>query len=184
MYTLPLRELGPEAVCLETACLYHIKGTGVLHASHLELAAPFLITFLILFVSTPLFSLIEKRLEEHYSFGWEPDELARVDAVRAPSTHALAMSWAIDAAQIPTIFGTPAAGIFILRKVFSDEFLIAYTGALASGLVIFIYFLTRVKIHGYVRHGVKLWGFRYSPLALAGMGLNLACAIAAPYLVR
>jgi hypothetical protein len=152
--------------------------------SKLELAAPFLITILIITVSVGVYNEIAQRLELYFAHDWTQEELDEVDPDRAPSSYALASVWAMDAAQIPTIIGTPAASLFILHKNYTTGFLVFYTGVLTFGLMFFFYFLRQVRIHRYSARGLRLAGFRISLLALGGIGFNGACAIIAAYVVQ
>ena len=152
--------------------------------SQLELAAPFLIMALIILVSVFIIHEVILKLEAYLAGDWTEAELLRIDADRAPSTHALAALWAIDAAQIPAIIGAPAASLFILRKAYTTGFLVIYTTVLAGGLIFFFVFLRQVKIQAYPGRGCELLGVRFSPLAIGGIALNLAGAGSAAFLIR
>jgi hypothetical protein len=153
-------------------------------ASKLELAAPFLITILIILVSIAIYHEIVVRLELHYSRDWTERELKEIDPDRAPGTYALSSLWVIDAAQLPTILGTPLGGLFILRKVYTTEFLVFYTAVLAFGLIFSLYFLRQVRINRYPGRGPRLAGYRVSPVAIGGIALNIVCAVIAAFLVQ
>jgi len=154
------------------------------HFSRLELAAPFLITAVLLSLSIVLIPEVIDRLTRFLEEGWTEKQLNSIEADRAPATHALAAVWAIDASQIPTIVGAPAAGLLILHKAYTKGFLVAYTAMLAFGLIFFFYFLRQVNVLRYKRLGPKVFGYRISPMVIGGVALNVIAAVAAAIFVK
>lgn len=152
--------------------------------SSFELASPFLITVFIILISAFLVPEIVKRLDEHYGEGWKEGERESVNPDRTPETHARAVVWAIDTAQIPTMIGTPAASVFILYKSFPPPFMVGYTAIILGAVVVCVAFRQWVPPLWYARVGLTLKHFRVSLLMTSGIALNLIGAGIAAFVIR
>jgi hypothetical protein len=150
----------------------------------IELASPFLITVLIILVSALLVPLIVRSLSKHFEEGWAPEELKNVLPARSPKTHAAAAIWAMDAAQIPSMLGTPAASAVLLFHTLPKDFIDGYTAVLAVGLIFFVIFIMYIPPLWYRRHSLRIWRLRFTPLVLTGIGLNFLGAGISAFVIK
>jgi hypothetical protein len=151
--------------------------------SPLALAAPFLIADLIVLVSILTTNSVVKRAEKQMSAGWDKGELSTVESHKSPETHALTIPWAVDAAQIPSMFGVPLGGLAVLNEAYGQVFLIAYTAVLAVGLIIFMHFLDQLEINDYEDYCAKIYGYKVSWLTISALVLNTICAPIAAFAI-
>jgi MFS family permease len=154
--------------------------------SALELATPFLITILLILVTSIFSPAIIDRLTTHFRDGRTDGQLQGYKrGSRDPRTHAQHSVWAIDAALIPTIIGAPIAGVLVLRSSYSTRFLIFYLVVAVAGLAVLVYFVLETDIAAYAgRRRPGVGRYRLSWVALGGIGLNFACACVAAYVVK
>lgn len=150
-----------------------------LHIEAIVVAAPFVMSIVILGLSVVLVPEITKRLEEHYTRGWLESEVHLVKSERTPSTHSKAAYWVVDIAQIPTIVGPPTAGLVVSHAAYSPTFLVIYTIILALGLGLFFYYNSRVAIADYWQKGIPIGPYHISPLIQGGILFNLIVGAAA-----
>jgi hypothetical protein len=176
--------MGTVTLCTHLPCkvdiVVHVV-TRAAHPSGFTLAAPFLLTSFIIVLSVVTTHAVVSRGESWMTKDWTPDELKDVEAHQSPQTYAQTLPWVVDAAQIPAILGTPLAGIFVLEK---KNVLVFYTAVLGIGAIVFFYFLMKVKAYDYSERGLKLLGYRVSPLAIGGIILNLVCAVLAAWVIQ
>jgi hypothetical protein len=149
-----------------------------------ELVLPFLITIFIIVLTVVLSNQVKERAEAHLKEGWTVPELDEVEGHKSPETYAQAFPWVVDAAQIPSLIGTPLAGLLVLRSTFQLEFITAYFGVIVVGIILFVHFLRVVDIYGYKDKGMELFGYQVSPLAIGGIVLNVLAILAAIFVVR
>jgi hypothetical protein len=141
-------------------------------------------SIVILVISVVIAPEIVKKLGEHYAEGWGQHEIRETKPDRTPQTHALAAVWTIDIAQIPAIVGPPTAGLIVAHKAYSNVFLTAYTVVIATGLVLFAYYKSRVKILRYAQRGRDVLGYRVSPLVIGGITFNVVAGVAAMLVIK
>jgi hypothetical protein len=141
-----------------------------------ERAEPFLITVAVLLVSIALVHAIIVRMEKLYNEGWTPEELAMVSAERAPTTYALTITWALDAAQLPALVAVPVTAIVALRHSYTWVFVLCY-GATAATILLTVWFMRYVNIYQYTFRGAQVLGYGVTPIAIGGSFLNLLAAV-------
>ncbi len=90
----------------------------------------------------------------------------------------------MDAAQIPSMIGTPAASAVLLYHSLPLGFLVGYTTMLAGGLGFFVIFVEHIPPLWYRRKSLKVWLVRFSPLVVTGVFLNLLGAGVAAFVIR
>jgi hypothetical protein len=153
-------------------------------ASTFELALPFLITIFIILLTVATTNEVKVRGEGKLTEGWTKTELEEIAADRSPETYAQAFPWVVDAAQIPSVIGTPLVGLLVLRRTYQLEFIVLYLLVVVIGIMVFVHFLRKVDIYRYKDRGHKRLGYQVSPLALGGLALNTVAILVAIFVVK
>jgi hypothetical protein len=150
-------------------------------SSDLTVAIPFLVNALLAFISPFLGLAIENRLEGELS-RWFTTDKAEEGSMINPPTLAHASVWVGDATQTLVTAVGPLVGLLLLKPSALSGLGILYVIACVLAVAAFFGFVYRVPIAGYGSWHVPLLRWRvplYSPLASAGLLLNLLAAGAA-----
>lgn len=150
----------------------------------LELAAPFIVSAVLIVLGVLLAPLVAAHVKAHFEQGWTEPELKKTDNARLPGTHALAGVWVMDASVVPAILLGPIASLYILTKHHSKTLLFVYLGLLVVGLALIFRFLRKTDVLMYYTRGRKVGCFQITPVVAGGFVLNLASCLVAVLLIK